>query len=72
MFRLDKKVAFITGGASGIGKAVSLLFAKQGAVVCIIDLDENAGAAVVKEIKSLDGVVFFMPAILRNMQRFTR
>lgn len=59
MFRLDKKVAIITGGASGIGKAVSLLFAKQGAVVCIIDLDENAGASVVKEIQSLNGIAFF-------------
>jgi len=59
MFRLDKRVAIVTGGASGIGKAVSLLFAKQGATVCIIDLDENAGISVVSEIQSLSGVAVF-------------
>jgi 2-keto-3-deoxy-L-fuconate dehydrogenase len=39
MFRLDNKVAIITGGASGIGLAISRLFAKQGAIVHIFELD---------------------------------
>lgn len=60
MFKLDNKVAIITGGGSGIGKAVSLLFAQQGAIVCIVDVDEAGGASVVNEIESLNGKGFFL------------
>ena len=37
MFRLDNKITVITGGGSGIGKAIAKLFAKQGAVVHILE-----------------------------------
>ncbi|MBC7828963.1 MAG: SDR family oxidoreductase [Chitinophagaceae bacterium] len=40
MFRLDQKIAVITGGGSGIGRAISILFAKQGAHVHILELDD--------------------------------
>ena len=39
MFRLDNKVAIITGGASGIGLSISRLFAQQGAIVHILELN---------------------------------
>ena len=58
MFRLDNKIAIVTGGGSGIGKAIAALFAKQGAVVNILDVDENS-IAVVKEINNSNGKAFF-------------
>jgi len=50
MFRLDHKTAIITGGGSGIGRAISILFASQGADVYILDIDEKAGKDVAGEI----------------------
>ncbi len=58
MFRLDEKIAVVTGGGSGIGKAVALLFAKQGAEVHIIDLNEQACIATVTEIQEPNGKAF--------------
>jgi NAD(P)-dependent dehydrogenase (short-subunit alcohol dehydrogenase family) len=55
MFKLDGKVAAVTGGGSGIGRAVALLFAGQGAEVHIIDLSQTAAQAVVQEIVSAGG-----------------
>ena len=52
MFSLKNKTSIITGGGSGIGKAIALLFAKQGSEVHILDLDENS-LAVVEEINAL-------------------
>ena len=58
MFELNKKVAVVTGGGSGIGKAVALLFAKQGAEVHVLDLNETAGKATVSEIQQANGKAF--------------
>lgn len=51
MFSLKNKHAVITGGGSGIGKAISLLFAQQGATVHIIELNSDNAQQAVKEIK---------------------
>jgi NAD(P)-dependent dehydrogenase (short-subunit alcohol dehydrogenase family) len=53
-FRLEGKSVVVTGGARGIGRAISLLFASRGASVQILDLDEQA-TAVVKEIIDAGG-----------------
>jgi NAD(P)-dependent dehydrogenase (short-subunit alcohol dehydrogenase family) len=51
MFSLQNKTAVITGGGSGIGRAISILFAKQGATVHILELDSKNASATVTEIE---------------------
>lgn len=55
MFTLSNKVAVVTGGGSGIGKAVCLLFAKAGAHVIVADVNEEAAKQIETEIKSAGG-----------------
>jgi 2-keto-3-deoxy-L-fuconate dehydrogenase len=55
MFRLDGKTAAVTGGGSGIGKAVALLFAQQGATVHLIDRNEEAARAAAQQIGAEGG-----------------
>jgi 2-keto-3-deoxy-L-fuconate dehydrogenase len=58
MFQLNKKIAVVTGGGSGIGKAVSLLFAKQGAEVHVLDLRESSCNATIEEIHQANAKAF--------------
>jgi NAD(P)-dependent dehydrogenase (short-subunit alcohol dehydrogenase family) len=53
--RLKGKVALVTGAASGMGRAQALLFAVEGAAVCVADINAEGGAAVVEEIRSAGG-----------------
>ena len=55
VFRLDGKVAVVTGGGSGIGQAIALKFAAQGAVIRILDVNESAAAATVQQIVKAGG-----------------
>ncbi len=55
MFSLKNKTAVITGAASGIGRAVAIVFAKQGATVHLLDMNEAALNIVAKEIKDAGG-----------------
>src|SRR5882757_6146209 len=55
MFSLKEKNAVVTGAGSGIGKAVALLLAKQGARVYAVDLNEEQALETVKEIEAAGG-----------------
>ncbi|HZY35363.1 MAG TPA: SDR family oxidoreductase [Mucilaginibacter sp.] len=58
MFKLTNKTAVITGGGSGIGRAMAILFAQQGARVHIIDTDKDAALETMLAIHQFDGVSF--------------
>lgn len=59
---LDNKVAILTGAGSGIGKAIAILYAAEGAKVIASDLDEKGGQDTVATIKANGGEAIFVRA----------
>jgi NAD(P)-dependent dehydrogenase (short-subunit alcohol dehydrogenase family) len=64
--RLESKKVVVTGGASGIGKAISELFAKEGAQLVVGDLDAEGGAATVANIRRAGGQAEFLRTDVSN------
>jgi NAD(P)-dependent dehydrogenase (short-subunit alcohol dehydrogenase family) len=58
--RLEEKVALITGAGSGIGRCTAGLFAKEGAIVIVNDLNEENGKQTVNEILAEGGQAYFI------------
>jgi NAD(P)-dependent dehydrogenase (short-subunit alcohol dehydrogenase family) len=75
---VDKKVALVTGGASGIGRATAIAFAKRGAAVVVADADARNGEAVAEDLRERFGAhALFIhvnvtdPASVQNMVQTT-
>lgn len=69
MGEFDNRVALVTGGASGIGRATCLAFASRGAQVAVADLDSRGGRATVEEIEAERGEArFFAVDVTDEMQ----
>ncbi len=60
--RVEGKTVVITGGAAGIGRASSLMFAREGAAVVIIDINEEAAKETVEMIEADGGSAYFFKA----------
>jgi NAD(P)-dependent dehydrogenase (short-subunit alcohol dehydrogenase family) len=62
MKTLENKVAIVTGGGSGIGKSICILYAAEGAKVIVSDVNEQGGNETVMEIKEKGGEAIFFKA----------
>lgn len=62
MKRLKDKIAIITGGSAGIGRASARLFAEEGCAVGLIDINTADGATIVTEINDAGGKAIFIEA----------
>ena len=60
-FRLDGKVAVITGGASGIGRAIALRFAANGSTVRILDVHQKDATETCQQITAKGGNASALP-----------
>ena len=60
MKRLDGRIALVTGGASGIGKATAFRFIDEGAKVIISDIQDEIGESVVKELTAKGGDAIYL------------
>lgn len=69
MFSIEGKNAVITGAGSGIGKSIALLFAKQGAIVHIVDLSEDNARQVMEEITGEKGRAFIYECNISDQQQ---
>lgn len=68
MDRLKEKIAIVTGGANGIGKAISELFAAEGAWVLVTDIEDGPGRDTVASIRAAGGQAEYFHADVSKQQ----
>ncbi|WP_409369714.1 SDR family NAD(P)-dependent oxidoreductase [Lysinibacillus sp. 38-6] len=66
MGKLQDKVVIITGGAGGIGSGMAKAMVKEGAIVAIVDLNEETGKAMEKELQQISPKSMFLQANLMD------
>jgi NAD(P)-dependent dehydrogenase (short-subunit alcohol dehydrogenase family) len=66
---VNRKVALVTGAASGIGRATAKLFAQHGAQVVLVDVNEPGGTQAVNDIQVQSGDALFIKADVGDMQQ---
>jgi len=71
MKRLENKVAIITGGAQGIGKAAVQRFAEEGAVVIIWDVNEEKASSTINEFRNISDKISFQKVDVTKLESVT-
>jgi NAD(P)-dependent dehydrogenase (short-subunit alcohol dehydrogenase family) len=69
--KLQDKVAVITGAGSGLGRAIALRFAQEGARVVIAELNEAKGEEVLRQVQALGVEAFAVPTDVSNVAAVT-
>ncbi|MEO7299352.1 MAG: SDR family NAD(P)-dependent oxidoreductase [Verrucomicrobiota bacterium] len=64
--RLQNQVAWISGASSGMGEGIARLFAREGAAVALVDVQEKKGLAIAEEIRAEGGRAIFIECDVRN------
>lgn len=72
MNRMREKVAIVTGGAVGIGRACALRLAEEGSAVVVTDVDDKRGALAVEEIRDRKGDAVFIRQDVADEAGWTR
>jgi len=72
MGRVEGKVAIVTGGASGLGKASCLMLASEGPKVAVADINDEAGRKVASEIKNNGGIAQYWHVDVSNEREISQ
>ncbi|MDP4164479.1 MAG: SDR family oxidoreductase [Bacillota bacterium] len=64
--KFNGQTVIITGGANGIGEGIAKAFGRQGAIVCLADIDEERGKKVLRQIEEGGGKATFFKTDVRN------
>ena len=70
--QFDGKVAIVTGGGGGIGEGYSKRLAKEGAIVVVVDLNQDGGDRVVSEIEAAGGKAVFQRCDVASIDEAAR